>query len=56
MESKLTELENKVRKGLENSYKKLLEFKRQKNTPLIISKDGKIVELKINSSASVKSK
>ena len=49
MESKLIELENKVRKGLQNSYKKLLEFKRQKNTPLIYSKDGKIVEVKINS-------
>ncbi|MFT6970536.1 MAG: hypothetical protein ACJAXX_001102 [Roseivirga sp.] len=48
MENKLTELENKVRKGLEDSYKKLLEFKRQKNSPLIISKDGKIVELKIS--------
>ena len=47
MDNKLTELENKVRKGLENSYIKLLEFKRQKNTPLIISKDGKIVELKV---------
>ncbi len=51
MENKLKELENKVRKGLESSYKKLLEFKRQKNTPLIITKDGKIVEVKVNTIA-----
>lgn len=49
MENKLKVLENKVRKGLENSHKKLLEFKTQKNTPLIITKNGKIVELKVNS-------
>jgi hypothetical protein len=51
MENNLIELENKVRQGLENSYKKLLEFKRQKNTPLIFTRDGKIIEMKLNTTA-----
>jgi hypothetical protein len=49
MDNKLIDLENKVRQGLDKTYKKLLEFKRQKNTPLIFSKNGKIVELKLKS-------
>ncbi|MEX0812271.1 MAG: hypothetical protein WD048_08645 [Chitinophagales bacterium] len=51
MNSKLNELEKLVRKGLENSYMKLLKFKKQKNTPLIISKNGKVVEVKVNTSS-----
>lgn len=51
MDSNLTELEKKVRQGLENSYKKLLEFKRQKNTPLIFSRNGRIIELNLNTTA-----
>lgn len=51
MKNNLIELENKVRQGLENTYKKLLEFKRQKNTPLIFTRDGKIIEMKLNTTA-----
>ena len=51
MESNLIDLENKVRQGLENTYKKLLEFKRQKNTPLIFTRNGKIIEMKLNTTA-----
>lgn len=35
----------KIIKGLEKTYEKLLEFKKQKNSPLVISKNGKIVEV-----------
>lgn len=37
-----------ILKGLENAYHKLILFKREKNSPLIVSKDGKIVELDAN--------
>lgn len=53
MDSNLTDLENKVRQGLDKTYKKLLEFKRQKNTPLIFSKNGKIVEMKLTSTTNI---
>lgn len=39
------ELGKKLRKGLEESYKKMVEFKKYKKTPLVISKNGKIVEI-----------
>lgn len=39
------ELRDKVLLGLEKTYEKLIEFKKSKNSPLIIMKDGKIIEL-----------
>ena len=39
----LKELEKQICKSLELSKKRLIEFKRYKKTPLIVSKDGKIV-------------
>lgn len=35
----------KIIVGLEMAYQKLIEFKKYKKTPIIISKDGKVVEL-----------
>ncbi len=49
MESKLTDLENKVRTGLGLTYQRLVEFKKQKNSPLVVSKGGKIVRIKLSS-------
>lgn len=37
-------LEEKIKEGLELTMEKLLEFKKQRNSPLIVSKDGKIEE------------
>ncbi|MBU2525452.1 MAG: hypothetical protein KKC03_02490 [Bacteroidetes bacterium] len=37
---------NKILKGLDKAYEKLLEFKKQKNTELIIIRDNKIVRIK----------
>lgn len=36
----------KIERGLELAYKKLIEFKKQKNSVLVIMKDGKIVKVK----------
>ncbi len=47
METKkqIREIREKIIKGLEDAYRSLVEFKKQKNSPLIISKDGKVVEV-----------
>ena len=43
---KQNELRDKIQAGLKKAYEKLLEFKRQKNTELVVMKDGKIVKIK----------
>ena len=44
-ESKL-ERRNKILLGLEKSYKKMLEFKKQKKSEVVILREGKIVRLR----------
>ncbi|MCX8473708.1 MAG: hypothetical protein ORN85_08670 [Sediminibacterium sp.] len=39
------ELKDKILKGLELTYQRLLEFKKQKNSVLVIKKNGKIVKV-----------
>lgn len=50
METKeqLKEEHNRIIKGLEEAYKRLVEFKKQKNSPLIVMRDGKITALDPN--------
>lgn len=36
---------NKIIKGLEKVYEKLIEFKKAKNSPLVILRDNKIVKI-----------
>jgi hypothetical protein len=43
---KQTELYNKILFGLEKVYQKLIEFKKQKKTELVIMQDGRIVKVK----------
>ncbi|MBL0051058.1 MAG: hypothetical protein IPP29_05760 [Bacteroidetes bacterium] len=43
---KQIEFKDKVMLGLEKAYEKLIEFKKQKNTELVIIRDGKIVKIK----------
>ena len=43
---KQLELRDKILNGLEKVYEKLIEFKKQKNTELVIMKDNKIVRIK----------
>lgn len=38
-------LGKKVLEGLKLSYQRLIEFKKQKGTPLIVGRDGKTVYL-----------
>ncbi|WP_242203119.1 hypothetical protein [Aestuariivivens insulae] len=40
------ELKEKIVKGLEKVYERLIEFKKEKNSELVIMKDGKIVKIK----------
>ena len=39
---------DKIIEGLERAYKKLVDFKKYKKTPIIVSKDGKVVEINPN--------
>ncbi|MFD2201948.1 hypothetical protein [Shivajiella indica] len=47
METKdqLKEERDKIVKGLEEAYRKLVEFKKAKNSPLVVVRNGKIVEI-----------
>lgn len=40
------EEKNKILKGLEKVYEKLLEFKKMKNSELVIFRDNKIMKIK----------
>ncbi|WP_373519003.1 hypothetical protein [Pricia sp.] len=43
--NKIDEQTQKILTGLERSYQKLVEFKKYKKSPLIIEKDGVIMEI-----------
>ncbi len=43
---KQTEVENKIIKGLEQIYEKLIEYKKYKKPELVVMKDNKIVSIK----------
>lgn len=43
---KQIELKDKILIGLEKVYERLIEFKKQKNTELVIIKDNKIIKIK----------
>ncbi|MBK8846822.1 MAG: hypothetical protein IPO27_09875 [Bacteroidetes bacterium] len=43
---KQIELRNKILVGLEKVYEKLVEFKKQKNTELVVMRGNKIVKIK----------
>ena len=43
---KQLELKDKILIGLEKVYEKLLEFKKLKNTDLVVIRDNKIVKIK----------
>jgi len=40
------EEKNKILKGLEKVYERLLEFKKSKNSDLVVIRDNKIVKIK----------
>ena len=39
---------NKIVKGLEETYRRLVEYKKQKNSPMIVLRDREIVEINPN--------
>ena len=41
----LSELEEQVSRGLKEAYRKMVEFKKKNNSPLIVSRDGKVVAI-----------
>lgn len=43
---KQTELRDKIIAGLEIAYERMLEFKRQKNSEVVVVRDGKIARFK----------
>jgi len=45
IKEQLQELEDKISKGLDEAYKKMVEFKKHKKSPIIVSKDGKIIKI-----------
>lgn len=45
IESQIEE-RNKILKGLEKAYAKLLEFKKLKNSELVVLRDNKIIKIK----------
>ena len=44
----LKEERDKIVKGLEETYKRLVEFKKQKKSPMIVIREGKIVAVNPN--------
>lgn len=47
-DDKFKEERDKIIKGLEIAYTRLLEYKRKKNSPMVISREGKILEINPN--------
>jgi phosphomannomutase len=43
---KQPELQDKIVAGLEVAYARMLEFKRKKNSEVVVMRDGKIVRIK----------
>ncbi len=43
---KKDDLTTRLLKGLEKSYEKLIEFKKQKNSMLVVLRDNKVVRIK----------
>jgi hypothetical protein len=44
----LKEERDRIVKGLEEAYRKLIEFKKQKNSPMIVIRNGEIVAVDPN--------
>ena len=42
IKDQLKEERDRIVKGLEETYRKLLEYKKQKNSPMIVMRNGKI--------------
>ena len=45
IKKELSDLEAKVTKGLKIAHTKMIEFKKFKKTPIVISQNGKVIEV-----------
>ena len=45
IKEQLQELEDKIAMGLEEAYRKMVEFKKHKNSPIVVSKNGEVIEI-----------
>jgi len=45
IKEQLQELEEKIEKGMEKAYERMVKHKKYKNTPIVRSKDGKVVKV-----------
>ena len=45
-DKELQELENKITRGFKEAYKKMIIFKKYKNSPIVTSKNGKVIKVK----------
>ena len=45
IKEQLKELEEKVNSGLKEAYRKMAEFKKKNNSPLIVSRNGKVTSI-----------
>lgn len=41
----LHELKEQVNQGLKEAYRKMVEFKKRNNSPLIVSRNGKVIAI-----------
>ncbi|MFY0687203.1 MAG: hypothetical protein JXQ90_08565 [Cyclobacteriaceae bacterium] len=44
-EKSMEELKDQVSRGLKEAYRKMADFKKRNNSPMIVSRDGKIVSI-----------
>ncbi len=45
VKDQLQDLEKKVNLGLKEAYRKMAEFKKQKNSPMIVSRNGRVTAI-----------
>jgi len=45
-ESKMSKTQEKIVKAMNLVYENLIKFKKEKNSPLVVMRDGKIVHIK----------
>ena len=45
IKEQLQELEDKIAFGLEEAYRKMVVFKKHKKSPIILSKNGRVIKI-----------
>lgn len=45
IKEQLQELEDKIATGLEEAYRKMVEFKKHKKSPIVMSKNGEVIKI-----------